>query len=53
MNICMAEALQKQGFVMKHELNPDGSHGWDLQTKAQAQAQATALSDDVTPPTAH
>ena len=37
-NICMAEALQKQGFVMKHELNPDGSHGWNLQTKADADA---------------
>ena len=35
-NICMAEALQKQGFVMKHELNPDGSHGWNLQAKADA-----------------
>ena len=38
-NICMAEALQKQGFVMKHELNPDGSHGWNLQTKADAAAE--------------
>ena len=38
-NICMAEALQKQGFVMKHELNPDGSHGWNLQTKADADAE--------------
>ena len=38
-NICMAEALQRQGFVMKHELNPDGSHGWNLQTKADADAE--------------
>ena len=38
-NICMSEALQKQGFVMKHELNPDGSHGWNLQTKADADAE--------------
>ena len=38
-NICMAEALQKQGFVMLYELNPDGSHGWNLQTKAEADAE--------------
>lgn len=37
-NRAMAEALQRQGFVMKHELNPDGSHGWNLQTKADADA---------------
>ena len=41
-NICMAEALQKQGFVMLHELNPDGSHGWNLQTKADADANVDA-----------
>ena len=31
-NRCMAEALQRQGFVMKSELNPDGHKpSWNLQ----------------------
>ena len=30
-NICMAEALKKQGFIMKSEPQPDGSVAWDLQ----------------------
>ena len=34
-NRCMAEALQRQGFVMKSELNPDGTVGWNLQNKPQ------------------
>ena len=34
-NVCMAEALQKQGFVMKSELNHDGTVGWNLQNKPQ------------------
>ena len=38
-NRAMAEALQRQGFVMKHELNPDGTSGWNLQTKADADAE--------------
>ena len=38
-NICMAEALQKQGFVMKSELNPNGTVGWNLQTKPQPVAE--------------
>ena len=43
-NICMAEALQKQGFVMKAELNPDGTTGWNLQTKAEATAGPTTVN---------
>ena len=38
-NICMAEALQKQGFVMLAELNPDGTTGWNLQNKPQPAAE--------------
>ena len=34
-NRCMAEALQKQGFVMKSEQNPDGTTGWNLQNAPQ------------------
>lgn len=34
-NICMAEALQRQGFVMKAEPQPDGKVAWDLQNKPQ------------------
>ena len=34
-NICMAEALQKQGFIMKSEPQPDGTVAWDLQNKPQ------------------
>ena len=30
-NICMAEALQRQRFVMKSEPQPDGSVAWNLQ----------------------
>ena len=30
-NIALAEALKRQGFVMKSILNPDGTPGWDLQ----------------------
>ena len=30
-NICMAEALQRQGFIMKSEPQPDGSVAWNLQ----------------------
>ena len=37
-NICMAEALQRQGFVMKSELNPDWTTSWDLQNKPKAAA---------------
>ena len=32
-NVAMAQALQRQGFVMKSELNPDGTVSWDLQYK--------------------
>ena len=39
-NICMAEALQRQGFVMKAELNPDGTTSWDLQNKPPAATAA-------------
>ena len=41
-NRCMGEALQRQGFVMKSVLNPDGTPGWDLQTKADAEANVDA-----------
>ena len=34
-NICMAEALQRQGFVMKSQQNPDGTFSWDLQNAPQ------------------
>ena len=34
-NRCMAEALQKQGFVMKSEQNPDGTTGWNLHNAPQ------------------
>ena len=34
-NICMAEALQKQGFQVVREQNPDGTVGWNLQNKPQ------------------
>ena len=34
-NICMAEALQRQGFIMKSELDPDGTTGWNLQNKPE------------------
>ena len=34
-NICMAEALQRQGFVMKSVPQPDGTVAWDLQPKPQ------------------
>lgn len=30
-NICMAEALKRQGFVMKSVPQSDGSVAWDLQ----------------------
>ena len=30
-NICMAEALQRQGFVMKSVPQSDGTVAWDLQ----------------------
>ena len=38
-NRCMGEALQKQGFVMLAELNPDGTTGWNLQNKPQPAAE--------------
>ena len=38
-NRCMAEALQRQGFVMKSELNPDGTTGWNLQNAPQPTAE--------------
>ena len=43
-NICMAEALQKQGFVMLHELNPAWRRdGWNLlSTMADADANVDA-----------
>ena len=34
-NICMGEALQRQGFIMKSEPQPDGSVAWNLQNKPQ------------------
>ena len=34
-NICMAEALQRQGFIMKSEPQADGSVAWNLQPKPQ------------------
>ena len=34
-NIALAEALQKQGFHMVREQNPDGTVGWNLQNKPQ------------------
>ena len=30
-NICMGEALQRQGFIMKSVPQPDGTVAWDLQ----------------------
>ena len=38
-NICMGEALQKQGLVMKSELNPDGTVGWNLENAPQPAAE--------------
>ena len=35
-NIALAEALNKQGFEMVREQNPDGTLGWNLQIKAEA-----------------
>ena len=37
-NICMAEALQRQGFVIKSQQNPDGTFSWDLQNAPQPTA---------------
>ena len=38
-NVAMAQALQRQGFVMKSEQNPDGTVSWDLQNKPQQTAE--------------
>ena len=34
-NICMAQALQRQGSIMKSVPQPDGTVAWDLQNKPQ------------------
>ena len=38
-NCALAEALQKQGFEMVREQNPDGTLGWNLQHKPQPTAE--------------
>ena len=38
-NLALAEALTKQGFVMKREMNPDGTVGWNLQNAPQPTAE--------------
>ena len=38
-NVAMAQALQRQGFVMKSQLNPDGTVSWNLQNKPQQTAE--------------
>ena len=38
-NIAIAEALQKHGFEMVREENPDGTVGWNLQNAPQPTAE--------------
>ena len=38
-NICMAQALKRQGFVMKAEPQPDGTVAWNLQNAPQPTAE--------------
>ena len=40
-NKALAEALKRQGFVMKSVLNPDGTTGWDLQNSPPPPAPDT------------
>ena len=43
-NRCMAEALKRQGFIMKSEPQPDGSVAWDLQNAPPPVTDAPTLN---------
>ena len=43
-NISMAEALKRQGFIMKSEPQPDGSVAWDLQNAPPPVTDAPTLN---------